>query len=96
VGKARNWRRKSWLRWLKGVEHGAEAAGVALGGSRIEERVDARLRIDALMRKLPASQREVLVLHVIEGLSALETAEALGISENAVATRLHRARKVMQ
>lgn len=41
---------------------------------------------------LPAAIREPIVLRTIEGLSQAETAEALGISEKAVETRLRRAR----
>ena len=41
---------------------------------------------------LPATIREPIVLRTIEGLSQSETAEALGISEKAVETRLRRAR----
>jgi len=41
---------------------------------------------------LPAAIREPIVLRTVEGLSQAETAEALGISEKAVETRLRRAR----
>jgi RNA polymerase sigma-70 factor (ECF subfamily) len=41
---------------------------------------------------LEPSQREVLVLRDVEGLSALEVARILGLSVDAVKSRLHRAR----
>jgi RNA polymerase sigma-70 factor (ECF subfamily) len=41
---------------------------------------------------LPASLKEPLILHTVEGLSQAETAQVLGISEKAVETRVYRAR----
>ena len=96
VRKARSWRRRRWGRRLLGLQHGAAAAGVSLHAVRPTEQIDARHRIQNILESLPAAQREVLVLHVIEGLSARETSDVLGISENAVATRLRRARKTMK
>lgn len=96
VRKSRAWRRRRWVRTLLGQQHGIDAAGVAKRASRTEEQIDARKQIDAIMQKLPAAQREVLVLNVVEGLSTQETADVLGISVNAVSTRLHRARRAMK
>lgn len=45
----------------------------------------------ALLAKLPASQRELLVLRVLTGLSAAETGHALGMSAGAVRVAQHRA-----
>ena len=45
---------------------------------------------------LPDSFRVVLVMRDIEGLSTLETATCLGISEDLVKTRLHRARTMLR
>lgn len=50
-----------------------------------------RDRLHAAIRELPIAQRQVLVL-ALEDLDAPAIAEALGITENAVATRLHRAK----
>ncbi len=49
-------------------------------------------RVSAAIVRLPHRLREVLVLRVIEDLSQAEAAEALGVSEKAVETRLYRAR----
>lgn len=49
-------------------------------------------RVNAAIARLPARLRETLILRTIEGLGQAETAEALGISEKAVETRLYRAR----
>jgi RNA polymerase sigma-70 factor (ECF subfamily) len=48
--------------------------------------------LGAAVDSLDAAQREVLVLRDVEGLSALEVAKAVGISVQAVKSRLHRAR----
>jgi RNA polymerase sigma-70 factor (ECF subfamily) len=48
--------------------------------------------LDAAIGALDATSREVLVLRDVEGLTAPEVAEVLGISVDAVKSRLHRAR----
>ena len=54
-------------------------------------RADLRGRVTKLFRTLPPRQREVLVLRVIVGLSAPETADALGTTPAAVRIAQHRA-----
>lgn len=49
-------------------------------------------RLTAAIDALEPGQREVLVLRDVEGLSAPEVAEVLGIQVDAVKSRLHRAR----
>jgi RNA polymerase sigma-70 factor, ECF subfamily len=49
-------------------------------------------RMEAAIDKLPKEYKIVLVLRDVEGLSAEETAEAVGLSVAAVKSRLHRAR----
>jgi len=48
-------------------------------------------RARALLARLPAQQRELLVLRVLSGLSAEETGRALGMSAGAVRVAQHRA-----
>jgi RNA polymerase sigma-70 factor (ECF subfamily) len=50
----------------------------------------------AAIRAIPASYRTVLLLRDFEELSTLETAGILGISEDLVKTRLHRARSAVK
>jgi len=52
---------------------------------------DLTVRMAALLRVLPAKQREILVLRVVVGLSAEETAEAVGTTPGAVRVAQHRA-----
>lgn len=88
-------RRRGWRHALR-VQGASQAAGVSLYQGDDEARVDARRRIDRLLGALPEAQREVLVLHAIEGLSVQETAATLGLSDNAVSTRLYRARRALK
>ncbi|MGH9862614.1 MAG: RNA polymerase sigma factor [Candidatus Acidiferrales bacterium] len=52
--------------------------------------------LEATINALPEEYRSVFVLREAEGMSTAETAEALEISEEAVKTRLHRARAMLQ
>jgi RNA polymerase sigma-70 factor (ECF subfamily) len=45
---------------------------------------------------LPDSYRSVFMLREVEGLSTIETAECLSLSEDVVKTRLHRARAMLR
>jgi len=53
---------------------------------------EAREEMDRAIAELPESLRSTFVLRDIQGLSGAETAEVLGITVQAVKTRLHRAR----
>jgi RNA polymerase sigma-70 factor, ECF subfamily len=52
--------------------------------------------IESAVDRLGDGYREVFMLRQVEGLSTAETAEALGLSEDAVKTRLTRARSALQ
>jgi RNA polymerase sigma-70 factor (ECF subfamily) len=62
---------------------------------RLERRERSRLVRDAI-DQLPAGHRAVLLLRDIDERSTAETASLLGISENAVKIRLHRARQALR
>jgi RNA polymerase sigma-70 factor (ECF subfamily) len=53
---------------------------------------EVRVLLEAAVDTLPDGLREVFVLRLVEGLSTAETAACLGINEDAVKTRLARAR----
>ncbi|MEZ5290969.1 MAG: sigma-70 family RNA polymerase sigma factor [Vicinamibacterales bacterium] len=57
---------------------------------------EATARLHAAIRLLEVSQRDVLVLRDVMGLTAPETARALGLSVAAVKSRLHRARTAVR
>ena len=48
------------------------------------------------LRGLPPSQRAIVFLREMQGLSTRDVAHAMGISEDNVKTRLSRARKALQ
>ena len=52
--------------------------------------------LQSAMDQLPASYRTVFVLREVENLSTAETAECLGLTQEAVKTRLHRARALLR
>lgn len=60
------------------------------------EQKETRQLVQGLIGSLPEAYRTVLMLRDIEELDTKETAEALGVSENAVKTRLHRARQALK
>ncbi|MGD8626986.1 MAG: sigma-70 family RNA polymerase sigma factor, partial [Anaerolineae bacterium] len=53
---------------------------------------EAREEMDRAIAALPETLRSAFVLRDIQGLSGAETAEVLGITVQAVKSRLHRAR----
>lgn len=59
-----------------------------------EPQSDLRIQIQEALKQLPPDDRLVLLLVDLEGHSYGETAEILGISEDAVRSRLHKARKL--
>jgi RNA polymerase sigma-70 factor (ECF subfamily) len=52
---------------------------------------DAKARMDKLLATLPEKQREIVILRVVVGMSAEETAEAVGSTAGAVRVAQHRA-----
>lgn len=68
-------------------------------GPSPEQRAASRELLDVLLstlEALPVEAREVILLRDIEGLSAAESAAALGLSEQALKSRLHRARTALR
>ena len=75
-------------------ESGTAAHEVADRGAGPEDRVLAQAgnaRMDHFLRMLPATQREVLLLRAVVGLSGRETAEVLKLSPGSVHVLQHRA-----
>lgn len=58
--------------------------------------LETRALLETAVAKLPDEFRAVFVLRAVEGMSGAETAECLGIPEETVKTRLHRARVRLQ
>ena len=94
VRKAKSWRRKTWLRRKLLGQHGGTSPGTSPGTAPSPEReVAMRQEATRVLDRLPKEQREVLMLHAVEGFTGEEIAEILGIKAKTVWTRLHRARR---
>jgi RNA polymerase sigma factor (sigma-70 family) len=74
-----------WIPFLAGHDHASDDS--------IERTVSRRHDIQQVLAKLPRHYAAVLLLRHYQGLSLAETADALGITENAAKLRLFRARK---
>ncbi|MCW2649136.1 MAG: polymerase, sigma-24 subunit, subfamily [Mycobacterium sp.] len=68
-----------------------ERASAAPGPEQMAIEADSAARMSALLDLLPAKQREILIMRVVVGLSAEETAAAVGSSPGAVRVAQHRA-----
>ena len=63
---------------------------------QLADNAGLRRRLRAALRTLPGPYRAIVFLREMEGLSTHEVAEVMGISEDNVKTRLHRARVLLQ
>lgn len=88
--KAKEHRRNTWFGRTVLAKF---AFGPKPAPSQVDEQVGARLEGGRLLAALAPAFREVLVLHVVEGMGAEEISAALNISVSTVWTRLHRARQ---
>lgn len=77
------------------VDEVPEQAEPATQHSEMEAQ-DASQRVDAALKALPDRQRTALTLFHYEGLSQIEIAQAMGISDEAVESLLARARRALK
>jgi RNA polymerase sigma-70 factor, ECF subfamily len=63
---------------------------------QLADNAGLRRRLQNALRTLPAPYRAIVFLREMEGLSTREVATVMGISEDNVKTRLHRARVALQ
>ncbi|SDH54738.1 RNA polymerase sigma-70 factor, ECF subfamily [Actinokineospora alba] len=68
-----------------------ETMDVGLGPEQLTLRGEMRTRLVSLLDTLAPRQREILVLRLVVGLSAQETATAIGLTATAVRVAQHRA-----
>ena len=68
-----------------------ESVDFSTGPEQVALDNDASRRMAALLQVLPEKQREILVLRLVVGMSAEETAETIGSSPGAVRVAQHRA-----
>ncbi len=75
------------------LDHGAEATPTPEQQVSNNEIVAL---VEEAIDRLPYDYRQVFMLRTIEGLDTTETAEVLGLGEDAVRQRFHRAREMLQ
>lgn len=97
LNKCRDWARRRAVRRFLWFARPVEEMSDVLADDQPGHDIQAadRQELERLRRaitELPASLREPLVLHTVEGMSQAETAMVLSITEKAVETRLRRAR----
>jgi RNA polymerase sigma factor CnrH len=96
LNKCRDWGRRRAVRsFFTRAQPLEDAFDLASDGASPESEAGDRAelrRVSAAIGDLPFNLREVLVLRAIEGMSQAEAAEALGVTEKTVETRLYRAR----
>ena len=88
----------TWLARRRSEELMEDHHLVIDGSASLEQAASGRqevLQLMKAMRTLPVGQRQVLSL-VLEELSHREVGQVLGLTENAVAVRLHRARQAVR
>ncbi|MEU2507559.1 RNA polymerase sigma factor [Streptomyces sp. NPDC007863] len=83
------------VRWGEEPEAGPEAASEPSAEEAVLHRLEAR-RIAAAVAALPRDQRQVLIMRDVQGLPGRAVARALGLSDAAMKSRLHRARTALR
>jgi RNA polymerase sigma-70 factor (ECF subfamily) len=91
---ARAWHKSRRSRQAASLDDANESAGGdrALSVRSTALAVDHRIDVAAVLQTLSAEHRDILMLREMQGLSYGEIAEALGIPQGTVESRLHRAR----
>ena len=100
LNKCRDWARRRAVRafFTRAVpleDALSIADDAALADTQTADRAELA-RVSAVMTRLPARLREVLLLRAVDGLSQAEAADILGVSEKAIETRLYRARAKLE
>lgn len=88
-----NARRKAALRRFIGMEDVPEPVSPTPGADEHMDTMRRRRRVQVALQRLNVRQREVLVLSDLEGRSAPEVSEMIGVPVGTVYSRLHHSRK---
>ena len=98
LNKSRDWTRRRAVRQMFSFSMPEDGIDICddevLPDDAAADRQDLA-RVIAAIAKLPARQRDVLLLRAVEGMTQAETAQTLGITEKSVETRLYRARRTL-
>jgi RNA polymerase sigma-70 factor (ECF subfamily) len=92
--RARNHVRSQAIRGTLPLDDSAPAAGIS--PAEATELDDLRRRLRAALATLPEQQREVVLLHDLEGWTHREIAERLDLPAGTVRSHLHHARRRMR
>jgi RNA polymerase sigma-70 factor (ECF subfamily) len=92
--RSRNLVRRESLRESDPVPDAASGRGPT--PDRVTERVELRERLEDALATLPPVQREIVLLHDLEGWKHREIAERLDIPSGTVRSHLHFARKALR
>jgi RNA polymerase sigma-70 factor (ECF subfamily) len=94
--RAHNHRRYRSLRDALPLEAADSAPGKGDTPLRHTERQDLQAHLLRALGTLPVKQREVVMLHDVEGLKHAEIGDRLGISEGSARVHLHHARRTLR
>ena len=78
-----------WRFWSLDSEQDPAPAPVT-DGAALQDQADTRAEVQAALQQLKPDHRAVVVLRMIQGYSTRETAQALGVPEGTVLSRLSR------
>ena len=82
--------------WLRRVVLGAPSLEVVPAQDETVEEREEKAELMRAVQRLPAVFRETILLHYYQGLGISEIAQALGLPEGTVSSRLSRARKKLE
>jgi len=89
-------RKRRGLKNRPPVADDVERADEASGPEALAARHEIGAALSRALDALPDEQREVILLRDVEGLTAIEAAGAIGVSVDALKSRLHRARGALR
>jgi RNA polymerase sigma-70 factor (ECF subfamily) len=96
INKCRDWRRRRAVRrlisFILPIEQAVDTPDKAAMADVVAADRQEMVNVTNAIAMLPMNLRETLVLRTIDGLTQAETAEALGVTEKTVESRLYRAR----
>jgi RNA polymerase sigma-70 factor (ECF subfamily) len=94
-GLSHVWKRRPAAQPLEEIEESDQPIDPRPHPEEQAARTDQRARLMSAIQSLPVAHRQMIVL-MLESLSHAQMAEVLGITENNVAVRLNRARKMLK
>lgn len=91
-----DWRRRRSAPEIDASVEPDDGAGDEVQPEDAFERGLTRARLQSALDRLPAFQREIIIMHDVEGYTLVEVAEITGTPTGTLKSRLHRARGTMR